>query len=101
MDIKELNSFKVSDAITFHDHLNPRLFHGNRLQPAVEKQLKIKSFFSRISSLIRSEIIHEVSENTLSIDLEVAFTYLSIPSSLKLSTTGKVESRKVVSRFAF
>ncbi len=41
MDIKELNSFKVSDAITFHDHLNPRLFHGNRLQPAVEKQLKI------------------------------------------------------------
>ena len=41
MDIKELNSFKVSDAITFHDNLNPRLFHGNRLQPAVEKQLKI------------------------------------------------------------
>jgi len=41
MDIKELNSFKVSDAITFHDTLNPRLFHGNRLQPAVEKQLKI------------------------------------------------------------
>jgi len=41
MDIKELHSFKLSDAITFHDKLNPKLFVGTRLRPEVEKQLKI------------------------------------------------------------
>ncbi len=39
MDIKELNSFKLSDAVKFHDKLNPRLWMGNRLDPAVKKQL--------------------------------------------------------------
>ena len=41
MDIKELHSFKLSDAITFHDKLNPKLFVGTHLRPEVEKQLKI------------------------------------------------------------
>ena len=41
MDISELESFKLSDAIAFHDKLNPKLFIGQRLRPDVEKQLKI------------------------------------------------------------
>jgi len=40
MDLKELHSFKMSDAVTFHDNLNPKLFRGQHLQPAVELQLK-------------------------------------------------------------
>jgi ribosomal protein S18 acetylase RimI-like enzyme len=39
MDIKELQSFKLGDAVKFHDQLNPKLFVGNRLDPAVKKQL--------------------------------------------------------------
>jgi len=39
MDIKELNSFKLSDAVKFHDKLNPNLWMGSRLDPAVKKQL--------------------------------------------------------------
>ena len=41
MDISELESFKLSDAIAFHDKLNPKLFIGQRLRPDVERQLKI------------------------------------------------------------
>ncbi len=41
MNLKEIDSFKMSDAVTFHDELNPKLFIGNRLRPDVEKQLKI------------------------------------------------------------
>ena len=41
MDIKTLESFKLSDAVKFHDELNPRLWRGNRLDPAVKKQLLI------------------------------------------------------------
>ena len=40
MDLKELHSFKISDAVTFHDNLNPKLFRGQNLQPQVELQLK-------------------------------------------------------------
>ena len=40
MDLKELHSFKMSDAVTFHDKLNPKLFRGQHLQPEVELQLK-------------------------------------------------------------
>jgi hypothetical protein len=40
MDLKELHSFKMSDAVTFHDNLNPKLFRGQHLQPEVELQLK-------------------------------------------------------------
>lgn len=40
MDIKELVSFKLSDAVSFHNELNPRLWNGQHLRPEVEKQLK-------------------------------------------------------------
>jgi len=39
MDIKELHSFRLSDAVKFQDKLNPKLFLGNRLDPAVKNQL--------------------------------------------------------------
>ena len=39
MDIKTLESFKLSDAIKFHDKLNPKLWHGQKLRPEVKKQL--------------------------------------------------------------
>lgn len=41
MDIKTLESFRLSDAITFHDELNPKLWNGMKLRPEVKKQLKI------------------------------------------------------------
>ena len=41
MNLKELDSFKISDAITFHDLLNPKLFVGNKLRPEVSDQLKL------------------------------------------------------------
>jgi hypothetical protein len=40
MDLKELHSFKMSDAVTFHDNLNHKLFRGQHLWPEVELQLK-------------------------------------------------------------
>ena len=39
--IIEIETFRLQDAVTFHDELNPKLFAGNRLRPEVEKQLKI------------------------------------------------------------
>jgi gamma-glutamylcyclotransferase (GGCT)/AIG2-like uncharacterized protein YtfP len=39
MDITELESFKMSDAIKFHDELNPNLWNGDHLDPEVRKQL--------------------------------------------------------------
>ena len=39
--IKEIETFRLQDAVTFHTELNPKLFIGNRLRPEVEKQLKI------------------------------------------------------------
>jgi hypothetical protein len=41
MDIKELHSFKLSDAVKFHDRLNPKLFKNEKLDPEVRKQLLI------------------------------------------------------------
>ena len=41
MDIKELDSFRLSDAVKFHNELNPKLFRGNRLDPAIRKQLLV------------------------------------------------------------
>lgn len=41
MDIKTLESFKLSDAVTFHDELNPKLFHGQHLKHNVKEQLKV------------------------------------------------------------
>jgi len=40
MNLKELHSFKLSDAVTFHDKLNPKLWNGTKLRPEVEQQLK-------------------------------------------------------------
>lgn len=39
MNLKELDSFKLSDAVTFHDHLNPALWAGHKLKPAIKEQL--------------------------------------------------------------
>ena len=41
MQLKELDSFKLSDAISFHDELNPQLWDGQELKPEVKKQLII------------------------------------------------------------
>jgi hypothetical protein len=41
MNITQLESFKLSDAVTFHDKLNPKLFAGQKLRPDVKSQLTI------------------------------------------------------------
>ena len=41
MNLKELDSFRLADAVTFHDELNPKLWNGMKLRPEVKKQLKI------------------------------------------------------------
>ena len=50
MDLKELDSFKMSDAIAFHDQLNPKLFQGQRLRPDVDEQLQViaRDFLSEL-----------------------------------------------------
>jgi len=40
MNLKELNSFKISDAVTFHDKLNHKLWNGTKLRPEVKQQLE-------------------------------------------------------------
>ena len=39
MNSKELNSFKLSDAVTFHDKLNPKLWNSAKLRSEVKDQL--------------------------------------------------------------
>jgi hypothetical protein len=39
MNLKELHSFKMSDAIALHDELNPRLFDGDKMDPLVRDRL--------------------------------------------------------------
>jgi hypothetical protein len=41
MNLKELDSFRLSDAVTFHDELNPKLWNNNNLRPEVKLQLKL------------------------------------------------------------
>ncbi len=41
MDINELEAFKLSDAVKFHDKLNPNLWTGTQLDPKVKKQLML------------------------------------------------------------
>lgn len=50
MNLKELHSFQLSDAIAFHDELNPKLWNNNNLRPEVKKQLEIvaKDFLSEL-----------------------------------------------------
>jgi hypothetical protein len=40
MKLQELDSFKISDAVTFHDKLNPKLWNGTKLRPEVKQQLE-------------------------------------------------------------
>lgn len=40
MNLKELDSFKISDAVTFHDKLNSALWTGTKLRPEVKNQLE-------------------------------------------------------------
>ena len=39
MNIKELKSFKLSDAVKFHDTLNPKLWSNEKLRPEIRKKL--------------------------------------------------------------
>jgi hypothetical protein len=39
MNLKELDSFRIADAISFHDDLNPNLWKGQNLRPEVKDQL--------------------------------------------------------------
>jgi hypothetical protein len=39
MNLKELHSFKMSDAIALHDELNPKLFANDKLKPAIRDRL--------------------------------------------------------------
>jgi hypothetical protein len=50
MNINQLESFKLSDAIKFHDKLNPKLFVNNKPKPEVKKQLIIiaKDFITEL-----------------------------------------------------
>lgn len=41
MNIKELHSFELGDAIKLHDELNPKLFTDDKLRPEVRKQCLI------------------------------------------------------------
>jgi pyrimidine deaminase RibD-like protein len=41
MNLKELDSFKLSDAVTFHDKLNPKLWNSTKLRPDVRERLLI------------------------------------------------------------
>ena len=41
MNIKELDKFRLHDAVFFHDELNPSLFDGERLRPDVRDQLLV------------------------------------------------------------
>jgi hypothetical protein len=41
MDIKELHSFTIADAVKFHDQLNTKLWRGQHLRPEVKDQLEI------------------------------------------------------------
>ena len=40
MNILELEKFKIEDAINFHDEYNPWLFDGDKLKPAIKRQLE-------------------------------------------------------------
>ena len=57
MNLKELNSFKLSDAVTFHDKLNPKLWNGTKLRPEVREQLM----------LIAQDFLEELGVNDLDV----------------------------------
>lgn len=41
MNLKELSSFTVADAVVFHDTLNPKIFRGQQLRPEVKAKLEL------------------------------------------------------------
>jgi hypothetical protein len=41
MNFTDLTDFNISDAVTFHDKLNPKLWQGQHLRPEVKDQLEI------------------------------------------------------------
>lgn len=71
MHLKELDSFKLSDAVVFHDHLNPDLWKNGHLLPEVKDQL----------ILIAEDFLDELGVNDLQVkDITVsgsnaAFSY--------------------------
>jgi len=71
MNTKELNSFKLSDAVTFHDKLNPKLWNSTKLLPEVKDQL------IKIAEDFLSELgVHDLDVKDITISgSNAAFSY--------------------------
>lgn len=71
MNTKELDSFRLSDAISFHNNLNPKLWKGNKLLPIVKDQLNTiaKDFLEELG-------IHDLDVRDITISgSNAAYTY--------------------------
>jgi hypothetical protein len=71
MNTKELDSFRLSDAISFHNNLNPKLWRGNKLLPIVKDQLNTiaKDFLEELG-------IHDLDVRDITISgSNAAYTY--------------------------
>ena len=71
MNLKELGSFKLSDAVVFHDELNPKLWHNNNLRPEVKEQLLLiaEDFLSELG-------IHDVEVKDITVSgSNAAYSY--------------------------
>jgi hypothetical protein len=71
MNLRELDSFKMADAITFHDELNPKLWHNNHLRPEVKDQLLLiaEDFLSELG-------IHDVEVDDITVSgSNAAYSY--------------------------
>ena len=42
MNLKEFDEFSLADAVSFHDELNPAIFHGDVMMPQVRDQFQAK-----------------------------------------------------------
>ena len=84
MDIKELHSFTIADAVKFHDHLNPKLWRGQHLRPEVKDQLEIitKDFLEElgINGLDVKDITVSGSNAAYSYT-PVSYTHLTLPTN--------------------
>jgi hypothetical protein len=91
MDIKELQSFRLSDAVKFHDNLNPALWtEKGELDPEVKKQLMIiaRDFMSELglSSLKVEDITISGSNAAYSytphsdLDLHIIVDFSKLPN---------------------
>jgi len=92
MDIKELESFKLSDAVKFHDELNPELWTSNgELLPEVYDKLTViaKDFMSELglSNLKVDDITISGSNAAYSytpysdLDLHILVDYMKLPDN--------------------